>query len=137
MKTILADLSKLKFQLQRLASPATVLDGMELICGGGYSLEEASHSIQTGWVDDPVHPVRHVYAKTALNLLEKLAPTNRPASEEQSRKNTWSSTQSDYGSGSGGKGKQTHRSSSWKDLRNCDRMSSGDEGGSGGGGGGG
>jgi hypothetical protein len=39
---------------------------------------------------------------------------------------------SDYGSGGSNKGKQTQRSSSWKDLRNCGRTSYGDEGGSGG-----
>ena len=70
-------MSKLKYQLRKQASPATVLDGMKLICGSGYSLEKVSHTIETGWAEDPVHPVRHVYAKTALNLLEKLAPTSR------------------------------------------------------------
>jgi hypothetical protein len=39
LRTILADLRKLKYQLRKQASPATVLDGMELICGSGYSLE--------------------------------------------------------------------------------------------------
>jgi len=89
----LARMSKLKYQLRKQASPSTVLDGIELICGSGYSLEKASHTIQTGWPEDPLHPVRHVYAKTALNLLEKLAPTRRPAHAEQSRKRIWSSTQ--------------------------------------------
>ncbi len=95
LKTILADLSKLKYQLRKQASPATVLDGMELICGSVHSLEKASHTIQTGWVEDVVHPVWHLYAKTAFNLLQKLAPTSRPAHAEQSKKSTWSSTQSD------------------------------------------
>ena len=32
------------------------------------------HAISTGWSSDPVHPSKHVYAKTALHLLEKIAP---------------------------------------------------------------
>jgi hypothetical protein len=46
---------------------------MELICGNSYSLEKAEQVISGGWALDPVHPTKHIYAKTALNLMEKVA----------------------------------------------------------------
>ncbi len=102
--TILADLNKLRYQLRKVMQPATVLDGLELICGGGYSGEKAAQTIQSGWNTDPVHPGRHIYAKMALNLMERLAQTHRKAEAVQpGRKRTWSST-SNNSSGSGESG---------------------------------
>jgi hypothetical protein len=49
LKTILAYQNKLKYQLRKQASPATVLDGMKLICGNSYSFKKASHTMETGW----------------------------------------------------------------------------------------
>jgi hypothetical protein len=46
---------------------------MELICGNSYSLEKAEQVINGGWALDPVHLTKHIYAKTALNLMEKVA----------------------------------------------------------------
>ncbi len=60
IKTILADLNKLGYQLRKVMQPATVLDGLELICGGGYSREKAAQTIQSGWNTDPVHPGHHI-----------------------------------------------------------------------------
>jgi hypothetical protein len=53
-----------------------IIDGFELICGNNYiyTSEKVEHAISTGWSTDPVHPSKHVYAKTALHLLEKIAP---------------------------------------------------------------
>jgi hypothetical protein len=50
-----------------------------LICGNGYSREKAASHISSGWFLDPVHPSKHIYAKMALNLLEKLALQEKPA----------------------------------------------------------
>jgi hypothetical protein len=33
---------------------------------------------EAGWVSDPVHPNDHIYAKTALNLIEKVAVAASP-----------------------------------------------------------
>jgi hypothetical protein len=54
LKTIIADLNRLRYQLRKLVSPATVLDGPELICGHGYNREKVSQVIQAGWGHDPV-----------------------------------------------------------------------------------
>jgi hypothetical protein len=67
------------------------------------------HAINTGWSTDPVHPSKHVYAKTALHLLEKIAPgpekastSASPAAHTPGRKRTWSdSNRSEGGATSG------------------------------------
>jgi hypothetical protein len=118
MRTILADLSRLRYQLRKITQPATVVDGLELICGG-YSGE----TIQSGWSTDRDHPGRHIYAKMALNLMERLAQTPKtPMAAQQGRKRTWSTASSRNSSGSG---RQTPRSASWKDMRDCGRFNSG------------
>ncbi len=142
MKTILADLSRLRYQLRKITQPAVVVDGLELICGGGYSGEKAAQTIQSGWSSDPVHPGRHIYAKMALNLMERLAQAPRMTeAAQQGRKRTWSTASSGNSSGCGGiSGRQTPRSASWKDMRDFGRFSSGGghiSGGPRGGGGGG
>jgi hypothetical protein len=140
LKTIIADLNRLRYQLRKLVSPATVLDGLELICGHGYNKEKVSQVIQAGWGHDPVHPNKHIYAKMALNLMERMAAVKTEATSTSSRKRTWSSTNSDasgssshFGggggasSGGGGGGRPTHRSSSWRENHN--RQESGYQGG--------
>ncbi len=76
-----------------------------MICGNGYSREKAASTISSGWSLDPVHPNKHIYAKMALNLLEKLAPQEKlpaaatTAQSNTSRKRTWSASNwSDAGS---------------------------------------
>jgi hypothetical protein len=52
---------------------------------------------------DPVHPNSHIYAKMALNLIEKIAPvTDLPgATTTSNRKRTWSASNSEDGESSG------------------------------------
>jgi len=73
-KTILCDLHKVRRLLAAKIPNATVLDGLELICGTGYDLLKAENQARAGWSADPVHPNAHVYAKMALNLIEKITP---------------------------------------------------------------
>jgi hypothetical protein len=97
LKTIIGDLNKVRYQLRKLVNPATVLDGLELICGNGYNQEKASQVIQAGWGHDPVHPNKHIYAKMALNVMEKMSASKTEAKEVNSRKRTWSATNSESG----------------------------------------
>jgi hypothetical protein len=108
LQSILSDLAKFKFQLRKCVAPATVVDSLELVCGNGYSLEKVAQTVNAGWVTDPVHPNKHIYAKTALNLMEKMA-NSRPAPTGSglpvNRKRSWStSNESRSGSGSSGPG---------------------------------
>jgi hypothetical protein len=157
--TLLADLTKLRYHIRKMLHPVKIIDGFELICGNNYTKEKVEHAINTGWTTDPVHPSKHVYAKTALHLLEKIAPgpektstSVSPAAHPPGRKRTWSdSNRSDagatsgtqrYGGGSGnsggygvggyggGGGYPTPRSQTWKERRD-----SGSRGGGGAGGG--
>jgi hypothetical protein len=97
-----------------------------------YNKEKVSQVIQAGWGHDPVHPNKHIYAKMALNLMERMSAVKTEASSTSSRKRTWSSTNSDASGssshlGGGGGGRPTHRSSSWRENRN--RQDSGYQGG--------
>ncbi|MFN9904984.1 MAG: hypothetical protein ACK56F_02510, partial [bacterium] len=93
LASLLSDLTKLKYQLRKAVTPAIVVDSLELICGNGYSHEKVAQTISAGWASDPVHPNKHIYAKAALNLMEKMA-NNKPAASGSgfplSRKRTWS-----------------------------------------------
>jgi hypothetical protein len=73
LSQILADLTKLKFSLRKKLSPAIILDGIELVCGAGCSKERVEQTLRAGLASDPVHPNAHIYAKMALNLLEKVS----------------------------------------------------------------
>jgi uncharacterized membrane protein YgcG len=159
--TLLADLTKLRYHIRKELHPVRIIDGFELICGNNYTREKVEQAINSGWSSDPVHPSKHVYAKTALHLLEKIAPAMEkaatpvnPGSLPPGRKRTWSdSNRSDGGaSGSsqrfgggagngsgyggsgygGGGGYPTSRSQTWRERRD-----SGSHGGYSGGGGGG
>ncbi len=115
-------MNKLRYQLRKLVNPATVLDGLELICGHGYNQEKASQVIQAGWGHDPVHLNKHIYAKMALNLMEKMSAGKTEAKEVNSRKRTWSSTNSEPGnsgsySGGGGGGGGGGRPTHWRPVR--------------------
>jgi hypothetical protein len=71
---ILRDLNKQKFQLSKSLAPAIVLDGVQLVCGENSTMERKEQTMRAGWASDPVHPDGHIYAKMALNLIEKIAP---------------------------------------------------------------
>jgi hypothetical protein len=111
---ILRDLNKQKFYLRKCLAPATVLDGIQLVCGESCSLERKEQTMRAGWASDPVHPNGHIYAKMALNLIEKIAPTSNTGgnSPAVSRKRLWSASNRDEGersqdrrsSGAGGGG---------------------------------
>jgi hypothetical protein len=73
LSQIISDLTKLKFSLPKKLSPATVLDGIELVCGTGCGKDRVEQTLRAGWASDPVHPNAHIYAKMVLNLLEKLS----------------------------------------------------------------
>jgi hypothetical protein len=60
---------------EKSGQPNWVVDSVELICGNGYSNE----TVSAGWAADPVHTNRHIYAKAALNLMEKMALNNQPS----------------------------------------------------------
>jgi hypothetical protein len=95
LSSIISDLTKLKFQLRKKLQPAVIIDGIELACGVGCGREKVEQTLRAGWALDPVHPTSHVYAKMALNLIEKVAA---PASKSDSRKRKRSE---ESGSGSG------------------------------------
>ncbi len=144
--SILSDLTKLKFQIRKAVAPAVMVDSLELICGSGYSQEKVAQTISVGWAADPVHPNKHIYAKAALNLMEKMA-NNKPAAASggppPSRKRTWSSSNDSgsqgpsgrsggNGGGDGGRGagnsggysghsgggsRKSSRSQQWQEMR--------------------
>jgi hypothetical protein len=84
----------------------------------GYNTEKAAAVINSGWAFDPVHPSKHVYAKMALNLLEKVAPQNMDGGQSgqrptDNRKRSWSSSnQGGGGGGFSGPSRDGHTSSS-------------------------
>ncbi len=84
LSSILTGLTKLKFLLRKKIASATVLDGIELICGTGCGKEQAEQTLRTGW-SDPVRPKQHIYSKMALNLIEKVAAASNttPARNER------------------------------------------------------
>ncbi len=53
--------------------------GFQLVCGDNSGLNRVEQTLGEGWIDDPVHPNGHIYAKTALNLIEMATPTVAPA----------------------------------------------------------
>jgi hypothetical protein len=104
LSSLLSDLTKFKYQLREAVTPAIVVDSLELICGNGYSHEKVAQTISAGWASDPVHPNKHIYAKAALNLMEKMA-NNKPAASglPQNRKRTWSASNTSDSSGPSGR----------------------------------
>ncbi len=142
--SILSDLTKFKFHLRKTMAPSVVVDSLELVCGSGYSQEKVAQTVNTGWAADPVHPNKHIYAKAALNVMEKMAnsrPANSRSGSSQSRKRSWSASNSSdrpagssggrtncggeggssggqggY-SGGGGNGKKAQQSQQWQEMR--------------------
>jgi hypothetical protein len=85
LSSILSGLTKLKFLLRKKLAPATVLDGIELICGAGCGKERTEQTLRTGWAD-PVHPKPHIYSKMALNLNEKVAAAGNTAPSQKRKR---------------------------------------------------
>jgi hypothetical protein len=104
--SILCDLTKFKFQLRKMVAPVIMVDSLELVCGSGYSHEKVAQAISAGWVAYPVHLNKHIYAKAALNIMEKMA-NSKPAATGggplQSRKRTWSASNDSGSSGTSGR----------------------------------
>jgi hypothetical protein len=121
LSDLLRDLHKQKFYLRKSLAPATVLDGIQLVCGDRSSHVRKEQTMRASWASDPVHPNGHIYAKMALNLIEKIAPaTNRAeASAAGSQKRTWSASNRDEGDrsqdrrgGGGNSGQRYHHGGS-------------------------
>jgi hypothetical protein len=86
LSTIIGDLTKMKFHLRKKLQPAVVIDGIELVCGSGCGREKVEQTLRAGWALDPVHPTGHIYAKMALNLIERVAnPAGKPDSRKRKR----------------------------------------------------
>jgi hypothetical protein len=91
LSSILSGLTKLKFLLMKKLAPATVLDGIELICGAGCGRERMEQTVRTGWAD-PVHPKPHIYSKMVLNLIEKVAASGNTAKSLKRKRSDSSDT---------------------------------------------
>jgi hypothetical protein len=102
LSNLISDLTKLKFQLRKKLQPAVIIDGIELACGAGCGREKVEQTLRAGWALDPVHPSSHIYAKMALNLIEKVAaPATKPDSRKRKRnEDTKSGSASGFHSGS-------------------------------------
>ncbi len=94
-----------------------VLDGIKLICGSGCGRDRVEQTLLSGWASDPVHPNAHIYAKMALNIMEKVAPNpSKPGQPDGQQKRKRSESESVAGSGSAsgsgnrGGGQQGHQS---------------------------
>jgi hypothetical protein len=108
---LLRDLTKQKFELRKSLAPAVVLDGIQLVCGDSSSMDKKVQTMRAGWANDPVHPNGHIYAKMALNLIEKVAGAGgHQSAATGGRKRTWSASNRDEPTpGSSGKQRQGNR----------------------------
>jgi hypothetical protein len=123
---LLRDLNKQKFELRKSLAPAVVLDGIQLVCGDSSNMEKKVQTMRAGWASDPVHPNGHIYAKMALNLIEKVAgATGLQSTSAGGPKWSWSSSNRD---------EQSPATSN--KHRQGDRFAGGGSSGGGGGGGG-
>jgi hypothetical protein len=92
-------------------APAVVLDGIQLVCGDNSNMEKKVQTMRAGWANDPVHPNGHIYAKMALNLIEKVAgASGHQSAAAGGRKRSWSSSNRDEETpGTSGKQRQGDR----------------------------
>ena len=72
--TLFRDLTRLRYLVKTKLPKAIIVDGLELVCGKGYTRERAEELSRQGWSSEPVHPTAHTYAKMALNLIEAISP---------------------------------------------------------------
>ncbi len=93
---LLRDLNKQKFELRKSLAMAVVLDGIQLVCGDSNNMEKKVQTMSAGWASYPVHPNGHIYAKMALNLIEKVVGATGPQSTSAGGlKRSWSSSNRD------------------------------------------
>jgi hypothetical protein len=81
--TLLRGLRRLGASIKNLLQGPVVVDTMELVCGPGYTEQQAETICRAGWTVDAVHPTAHTFAKMALNLMETITPGVR--GREQAR----------------------------------------------------
>jgi len=116
LTSILADLALQRYQLRRVFPTCKIVDGLELICGKGYTRDKVEQAVLAGWSADPVHPNCHIYAKMALNLLDLIATEGQEVADEQG---DWMEARG-YGSSFGGgkwSSKASKRSNNWHRKR--------------------
>ena len=114
LTSILADLALQRYQLRRAFPTCKIVDGLELICGKGYSRDKVEQVVLAGWPTEPVHPTGHIYAKMALNLLDLIATEGQEVADDHGD----GMEAGGYGSGSGFGGgkwssKASKRSNNW------------------------
>jgi hypothetical protein len=80
--TLLRGLRRLGTCIKNLLQGPVVVDTMELVCGPGYTEQQAETICRAGWTVDAVHPTAHTFAKM-LNLMEIITPGVR--GREQAR----------------------------------------------------
>ena len=99
-------------------------------------MEKKLQTMRAGWASDPVHPNGHIYAKMALNLIEKIAAASGPqAAATGGRKRSWSSSnrdeqsRADRSGGAGGSGASgTGGGGGGRDSRRHDAYDGGNRG---------
>jgi hypothetical protein len=91
---ILSGLTKLKLLLRKKLAPATVLDGIELICGPGCGRKRVEQVLRAGWVADPVYP-------NHPNLLQNGSQPDRENCSLQPKKRSESSVDAPSSRGPG------------------------------------
>jgi len=63
----------------------TVISGFDLIGGNSCNKERLEQFLVAGWANDPAHPNGQVYAKMALNVIEKISTVEEPTSRKRPR----------------------------------------------------
>jgi hypothetical protein len=99
-------------------------------------MEKKVQTMRAGWASDPVHPNGHIYAKMALNLIEKIAAASGPqAAATGGRKRSWSSSNRDkptradrFGSAGGSGASGTGGGGGGRDSRRHDVYDGGNRG---------
>ena len=83
--TLLRGLRRLGASIKSLLQGPVVVDTMELVCGHGYTEQQAETICRAGWTVDAVHPTAHTFAKMALNLMETITPGVRGREQPRPR----------------------------------------------------
>jgi hypothetical protein len=83
--TLLRGLRRLGSSIKNLLQGPVVVDTMELVCGHGYTEQQAETICRAGWTVDAVHPTAHTFAKMALNLMETITPGVRGREQPRPR----------------------------------------------------
>jgi len=116
LTSILAVLALQRYQLRRVFPKCRIVDGLELICGKGYTRDKVEQAVLAGWTADPVHPNGHIDAKMALNLLDLIATEGQGTVEEQGEYQDGGGHGSSYGGGKWST-RPSKRSNNWYKRR--------------------